>query len=133
MFTYSGLSGNCYIFRFIWKCLFIQVYLEMFIYSGLNGNVYIQVYLEMFKYRPGSSGNVYIFRFIWKVGSWSDCLIEEGLKEDQGRGEEGVGKRCGGGIRIRNATCLDTEAGKPAPPHLCTSKNQPFTHPLVER
>ena len=86
----------------------------MFIYSGL-------------------SGNVYIFRFIWKVGSWSDCLIEEGLEEDQGRGEEGAGKGCGGGIRIRNATCLDTEAGKPAPPHLCTSKNQPFTHPLVER
>ena len=104
MFIYSGLSGNVYISRFIWKCL----------YSSL-------------------SGNVYIFRFIWKVGSWSDCLIEEGLEEDQGRGEEGAGKGCGGGIRIRNATCLDTEAGKPAPPHLCTSKNQPFTHPLVER
>ena len=121
-----------FIFRFIWNCLYLSLSGNVYIFRFIWKLLYIQVYLEMFKY-PGSSGNVYIFRFIWKVGSWSDCLIEEGLKEDQGRGEEGVGKGCGGGIRIRNATCLDTEAGKPAPPHLCTSKNQPFTHPLVER
>lgn len=62
----------------------------------------------------------YNYRYKWEVSKWSVCSDPTTMKPVQ----------CGGGVQIRNATCVDPHSGQPLPNKNCKSIEKP---PLIQK